>query len=183
MEVLLKFVRTLCSPSEESIDYLAKTTKHWKIPKREFLLQAGEVCENLYFIKSGLLRCYYLKGDAEVSTWFLRENDMVVSVDSFYDQVPSYEYIQALEDCELISIGFYELEELFQTYPEHERIGRLMTLKYLRIWTRQLHNIRMLSAAERYRRVKNCSGFRGFVNFEEITDILLPQEPSESDPQ
>jgi CRP-like cAMP-binding protein len=65
--------------------------------------------------------------------------------------VPSYEYIQALEDCELIAIGFHELEKLFQTHIEYERVGRLMTLKYLRIWTRQLRNIRMLSAAERYK--------------------------------
>jgi len=127
-----------------------------KLRHRQFLLEAGDVCKNLYFIHKGLLRCYYIKEneetgeETEVNTWFMRERDICVSVHSYYKQAPSYEYIQALEDCELICIAHDKLEEVYRKYIDFNFIGRVLTVEYLLDWAEQLKDIRMLKAQQRY---------------------------------
>jgi len=126
-------------------------TQLLKVRKRKHILKAGEVCHDLYFIRKGLLRCYYYtRRGKEVSTWFMWENDVCVSIPSFYRQVPGYEYIQAIEDCELICIRYEDLYELFKSYPGFNFIGRELVQKYLLDWALQLQDIRLLRTKERY---------------------------------
>ena len=120
------------------------------LKKGEYLLVPGQVCENLYFIQKGLLKCFYVVHERQVSDWFFGETETVVSIDSFYDQVPGEDFIEALEDCELYYISFQEFQHLYRTYVEFNVIGRVLTNKYLRLWHRQARNIRMLTAEERY---------------------------------
>jgi hypothetical protein len=44
--------------SAECIQYLKQIIKQKSLKRDEHLLVAGEVCENLYFITKGLLKCY-----------------------------------------------------------------------------------------------------------------------------
>jgi len=76
----------------------------------------GQVCENLYFIQKGLLKCFYILRGKAVSDWFFGETETVVSIDSFYNQVPGEDFIEALEDCELYYISFQEFQDLSITY-------------------------------------------------------------------
>ncbi|HEV9038390.1 MAG TPA: hypothetical protein VGQ51_17260 [Puia sp.] len=56
--------------------------------------------------------------------------DTVVAIDSFYDQTPGGDYIQALKDSELYYISFHELDYLFDHFPEFNFVGRMLTNKY-----------------------------------------------------
>jgi CRP-like cAMP-binding protein len=102
------------------------------------------------FIKKGLLRAFYVKGENEVSSWFMKEGDICVSIESFYGQRPGYEYIQAIEDTQLYYLYYAELELIYQKFPEFNVIGRILTIKYLTLWSEQLYAIRMQNAKERY---------------------------------
>jgi hypothetical protein len=77
--------------------------------------------------------------------------ETVVAVDSFYDQIPSKDSIQALENSELFYITFHELAYLYRTFVEFNAVGRVLTHKYFRVWHRQARNLRMLTKEERYR--------------------------------
>lgn len=151
MEELLQYLSSIHPLSPECLAHLRRIIRYRKIKKRQLLLQAGEVCENIYFIRKGILRCYYLVKNVQVTDWFFWETDTVVAIDSFYDQTPGGDYIQALEDGELYYISFHELNYLFEHYPEFNFVGRMLTNKYLRIWHRQARNLRKLNAKERYR--------------------------------
>src|SRR4051812_31270986 len=82
--------------------------------KKEFLLKAGHVCRNIFFMKEGLVRCFNYNKDKEVCTWFMREGDLIISVQSFYRQLESKENIQALEDCEVYMVDYFELQNLYK---------------------------------------------------------------------
>lgn len=77
-------------------DPLSEACKRWLLDNMEFmsldtsdfLLLAGDVCRNLYFIVEGLLKCFYIVDDVEVPDWFFGASEAVVSIDSFYDQIP-----------------------------------------------------------------------------------------------
>jgi CRP-like cAMP-binding protein len=80
----------------------------------------------------------------------MKEGDVIVAIESFYDQKKSYESIQAIEVTEVYYISFEELEYTYREYSEFNFIGRVLTIKYLKLWSQMLYSIRMRSAAERY---------------------------------
>ena len=151
MEEILAYLRSIYPMlSEECLNFLRDVVKKRMLKRNEHLLRPGEVCRNLYFIKKGLMRCYYVLEGRELTDWVFSESAAVVSVDSFYDQVASVEFVQALEPCELYYISFDNLELAYRRYVEFNFVGRVLTLKYLRIWHDLVRKIRALEAEERY---------------------------------
>src|SRR5437868_3676657 len=101
MEELLKFLNSINPLSQHLIEYLARNLKTKNLRKKDFLLKKGHISRDIYFINKGLLRCFYIIDDKEVSSWFMKEGDIIVSVESFFRQIQSYEFIQALDHCVL----------------------------------------------------------------------------------
>lgn len=132
-------------------DHLMITLKGKSLVKSEYLLQAGQISRHVCFIESGLLRCYYISETGkEVNRWFMREGDVVFSISSFYEQIPGQEYIQALEPTQLYYITYEELDEIYINFPEFERIGRHLTIKYHLLWDKQLASVLTKTARERF---------------------------------
>ncbi len=150
MDQLLTFLCSVYPLSAALQQHLLSIVKARTLKKQDFLLKKGQTCREIHFIMKGMLRCYYNLGDKEVSSWFMKEGDVIVSIDSFYNQSPSYEFIQALEDTETFYISFEELEDTRRRFPEFNYIGWKLTTDYLILWTRQLLAIRMRLAKERY---------------------------------
>lgn len=150
MVPLLKFLNAIYPLSERLVDYLQKHVKTRRISKKAFLLNAGEVSQHIFFIESGLVRCFYLKNGVEVSSWFMKEGDTIVSVGSFFDQKESFESIQALEDSTVHGISFDELQFIYKNFSEFNFIGRVLTEKYYVLSEQRLYSLRMQRAQERY---------------------------------
>ena len=150
METLLKYLHSIYPLSEESLAYVGTILKIKQVPKKTYLLKAGQVCRNIYFIEQGLVRCFYLKGDQEVCFWFMKEGDVIASVESFFQQKPSYECIQALEDCTLYYLEYKELEYIYRHYLEFNFIGRVLAQKYYMLSEQCLYSLRMQRSQERY---------------------------------
>jgi CRP-like cAMP-binding protein len=116
--------------SPELIDQLSDNLKTTTLKTGEYLLRAGEVCRNVYFVQKGLLRSISLEDSKEVSNWFMGENDVVYAVESFLKQEASKESIQALEDCTLYYITYSELQDIYRNFSEFNWHGRVLTEKY-----------------------------------------------------
>jgi CRP-like cAMP-binding protein len=150
MEELLCYLQSIYPLSPALQEHLKTVVKAKTVHKKEYLLKAGKISRNLCFIQKGLLRAFYVKDNSEVSAWFMSDGDFIVSIESFYEQKESYESIQALEDTDLYYLDYTELEYIYQTFLEFNYIGRVLTIKYLTLWTKQLFSIRNQSAEERY---------------------------------
>ena len=155
MEKLFNLLESAGPLSPELRQYLQSIIKIRQLAKNDFLLKAGHICMNICFVESGLIRCYYNKGDKEVCSWFMKEGDLVISIESFYQQKESYEFIQALENCTIACIGYSELNYIYLNFPEFNFVGRLMTEKYYQLWANQLYALRMNQAPERYQWLLN----------------------------
>lgn len=150
MENLLQYLNSIHLLSEDLQDYLRKILKHKSVRKKDFLLKAGHISGIVCFIETGLLRCYFLKDDQEMTSWFMKEGDVIFSIESFYEQAPSKENIQALEDCSLYYITYSELEYVYRNFMEFNFIGRVLTIRYQTLWVKLFNSFRMSSAEERY---------------------------------
>ena len=151
MEEILQLLCAIHALSPECVDHLRKVVKFQKVKKGAFLLKPGHINDRLFFIKKGLLRCYYLMNDRELTDWFFWEGDAVVSIDSYYDQKPSKDFIQAIEDGEVYWISEKDLEYIYNAFPEFNYVGRVLTTKYLRVWHRLARRIRFLRREQRYK--------------------------------
>jgi len=150
MDQLIAFLNSIHELTPDTIEYLFKNLKRIEIPKKHLILTQGHICRNIYFVKEGLLRCYYEKDGKEVSSWFMQEGDVIVSVVSFFNQIASAENIQTLEDSILYYIDYDELHFLYNNFPEFNFVGRILTEKYYQLSEQRLYSIRMQRAHDRY---------------------------------
>jgi CRP-like cAMP-binding protein len=131
--------------------HLMNTIKMRKIARKEQLLKFGQVCGNIYFVEKGLFRCSYMKKRKEVSSWFMKEGDLIVSVESFFSQVRGHEQIEALEEAEVCYISYEELQDIYHQYKDFNFIGRVFTERYYTMSEQRAHSLRMQKASDRYR--------------------------------
>jgi CRP-like cAMP-binding protein len=150
MEMLMQRLESIHPMSDGCKEKLASLLRYKELSKKELLLRAGHICQHIFFIQKGLLRCFYFKNDVEICSWFMREGDVMMSVESFFKQTTSYESIQALEDSELYYLGYRELQEIYRNFPEFNFIVRVLIERYYCLSERRLYSIRMMRATERY---------------------------------
>ncbi|MCK7555806.1 Crp/Fnr family transcriptional regulator [Chitinophaga sedimenti] len=136
--------------SPELEEHLRSILVTKQLPKRSVLLQRGRVCRYVYFIEKGLLHCYYEKNERSVTSWFMKEDDVIISAESFYLQVPSQDTIVALEDTIVHGISYDELQFIYRNFMEFNIIGRVLTTKYYILSEERLFNLRKEKARDRY---------------------------------
>lgn len=130
MEQLINQIRQFSSLSDNTLNSLKLHLKKESIKKHSMLLKEGQTCNRLWFIKEGFVRVYYLHDGEDKTTWFLRENDFVISVYSFFSQQSSNEFIEVLEDSTLLSISFSSLQKMYSQHADFNAIGRLIMEHY-----------------------------------------------------
>ena len=151
MEEFFEMLNSIHPLSEELKGHLSSVLKTITIKKKDFLLFEGQICKNICYIQKGLIRCFYNMNSEEVCSWFMTERNLIISVESFFSQKPSYESIQALEDCVLFCLNYDELQYIYKTYPELNFIARILTEKYYILSEQRLYSIRKKRAGERYK--------------------------------
>ncbi|NBA84644.1 cyclic nucleotide-binding domain-containing protein [Emticicia sp. CRIBPO] len=152
MEELIQITRQLWpSMCPEFEDTLRNSIVREIIPKKQLVLKEGQTAHHMYFVEQGCLRGYYLREGNEINSWFMKEGDFVISIISFYTQMPTEEMIETLEDCVLWSISYDQLNELYFQYPEFNQVGRLLTERYYVLSEQRTQNLRKKTADERYR--------------------------------
>ena len=122
LENLLQYVDF----SEEEIALLLSKLNTRIFKKNSFFLKEGEVCKHMAFINTGLMRAYYLKDGKEYIVSFVEEGNWVNEHSSFLTKTPSLFFIEALEDTEVLLLGYDDLQDLFCQYKSFERFGRLI---------------------------------------------------------
>lgn len=150
MQELLLYLNSIHPLTAELQEHLTLILKPKQFSKKDYLLKAGHICRNICFIKKGLMRCFYLKDQHEVCSWFMKEGDVIVSVESFFNQTESYEYIQAIENSEIYCINHQQLEYIYRAYPEFNFVSRILLQKYYTMSEQRLYSLRMQRSRERY---------------------------------
>ena len=147
---LLKVISQIYPVSEALQKDLVQTLKVETIPKKTILLREGEVFQRMYFIEKGLARAFYFDEGKEHTSWFMKEGDFIISVNSFYKQVASQESIEVLEDSIMASITYGQLQELYQKHLEFNIISRVLTEHYYSLSEERLFAMRQSSAKHRF---------------------------------
>lgn len=118
--------------------------------KGEFLLRAGEVCNQVTFINKGLFRSYMEIEGEEVTTNFAFEGNYVTEYTSFVNRQPSSEFIVAMEDAELLQLRYEDLQAAYAKAQVWERFGRLIAEYILTFVSTRNKSLLFKTPEERY---------------------------------
>lgn len=133
MELVLSFLDAI-SPLEDDLrNMLLSAIRTTRPVKDTVILREGSVAHTINFIEKGLIRGYRItdKGN-EVTSWFMKEKDIFISIRSFLTQTPAKETIQTLENCIIHSITYSQFRSAHTTYRSFDRIrGDLLEKYYL----------------------------------------------------
>lgn len=123
---LLELIEKSVEVNQDEKELITRLFHEKKYGKGDFFLNEGDVCRNVGFMVSGVMR-YYINDDGEEKTYgFAQESDFICNNESFLPQQPSRQIIQALEDCTVLVIGYDDLQKFYSSLKSGERFGRLV---------------------------------------------------------
>lgn len=143
-------IRKITDFSEDECSIFTPYLVKKKLKKGEYLLQEGQRVSQIAFVEKGVLRFYYLSDGKEINNHFFLENDYAVSYLDFLKGNPSRYYIQAIEDCELLTFNSKALDEAYSQSKNWERFGRIIAENAYSIATSRFESFLFFSAKERY---------------------------------
>ncbi len=125
--------------------------QHRLIKKNAILLSAGDVCRAIYFVHQGCLRMYHTDPDGSDHIIQLCPEDWwSVDISSFSGQTPAFYSISALEDTDVLSLGYATLEGLYEQIPKLERFFRILTQNGFSLYQQRITSNLSNTARERY---------------------------------
>ncbi|MEO6356176.1 MAG: Crp/Fnr family transcriptional regulator [Ferruginibacter sp.] len=126
------------------------------IKKKTILLREGQLCNNIYYVSSGILRAYHLDKDGKEATIMFALSDWwITDMFCFVNQQPAMLFIEAVENSAIVALQKKDLDNLFVEVPRFERFFRIiMQNAYIREQVRVIQNL-SLSAEERYQHFLN----------------------------
>lgn len=150
MESLINQITYFEKFTTTEIEIITSKFKYHKFNAKEYLLRNNETSKHLYFIVNGLVRVFYLKDGKEITTYLSCDNGFVYSHSSFINQSKSFEFIQCLENTEVLSIDFNGMQELYDSIPKWQKIGRILAESTVICLSDRLLKLHATPAKEKY---------------------------------
>ena len=121
---LLDYFSRIMPISKEEADAIAATMviKHFK--KGDILLKEGQISTEAYFVLEGCVRQYFIVDGEEKTSNFFTEEQWVISLNSFSNNLPSNHYMACATDCYLVVGNREKEEDLYHRFPKLETVSR-----------------------------------------------------------
>ncbi len=120
-------------------------------PKGHIILKAERVERNIYFIKKGIARAYAVTPVNEITFWFGKEGDTIISMKSYVEDQKGYEDVELLENSELFALETKKLKKLFDQDIHIANWGRKFAELELIKTEERLISRQFRKASERYK--------------------------------
>jgi CRP-like cAMP-binding protein len=153
--------------SEHFERVLTETLIPLSLPNRYMLLEAPKVSDHAYYIESGYVMSFsFYKGRKQVDG-FYGSGQIVFSPKSFFDQVPSVEFLQVMTGSEFLCISYANMVNLLSSFKEANIIQRALMIEYYQRERERIDDMRRLDTVGRHQKL-----LKTFPKIEQ----LVPQE-------
>jgi CRP-like cAMP-binding protein len=123
--------------------------------KGHILIKANKIEPKLYFMKKGIVRGYSEFETGDITFWFGKEGDPVLSMKSYVKNEKGYENIELLEHSTLYCAQSDELKKLFNDEVRIANWGRILAEGELIKTEERLISRQLRTATERYQELLN----------------------------
>jgi CRP-like cAMP-binding protein len=150
-EKLSENIRQKVSLNDNDLELLKPYFISKQVRKRQYVLNAGDKCQYITFIESGLLRSFTVDDEgAEHVVQFATEGSWISDVGSFVSGKEALYNIEALEDSEILHLTREAMDDLLERLPVMERFFRLLMQNNIVVLQRRVVAYMSLSAEEKY---------------------------------
>ena len=171
LKQIYKFGKEL---SLKDIQVLLKAAKNGSFRKKELLINEGSKRNDVFYIKSGLVRCFNIndKGE-EITLKLIPEHQVVANVDLILFSQTSRFFYEALENTEVFFIDYDVLQDLVSRNPKLEANRKYVLQRLLKESMERVESFVLLTPEERYLRfVKDYPGITNRVQDNYIANVL-----------
>ncbi len=151
MEQLFQYFKQFNPLSTGAEQAIADISSIVNIARNKDLQPIGHTCKTIYFINKGVARIFYYKDGIDITESFAFENNIIARVESLFTGKPSRKAIQVLEDAEIVAINASLLFNLYDSFPEIERLFRKIFEAAYVDTVNRIEGIQFHSADERYK--------------------------------
>jgi CRP-like cAMP-binding protein len=124
-EKLGQYLKNRTIIDEQTLEHIFSHFSFLKTKRNQILLREGEICKEYYFVNKGCLRLFtYNKEGIEATRYFAFEGAFGTALPSLIDQTPAFEFVQTIENSELLKISRDSFFHLVDTVPQFARIYR-----------------------------------------------------------
>lgn len=150
-KLLANYIQDKIAISEEQLNVILNCFKVMYPAKNDLLVIQGELGNQMYFVNKGCVRIFFINELGQESTRFLAfENNFASALVSFITNDTSLEYVQALQDSELLYISRNDFFYLLENLPIWEKFYRYY-LEFAYVTnTNRLMSFITMDARERY---------------------------------
>lgn len=167
MIVLKQFINNFHHLSEESYKKFEALTKHITVSQKHILTKQGEIPNDLFILKKGIVRSYYTDTNGkEYNRSLFTPYSSTGSLGALVKNKPSEISYDCLTDCELYAINFKKLKQLALQDKDIALMYANALESIFLLFEARIYNLTVLNATERYFKLK-----------EEIPNIenMIPQ--------
>lgn len=107
--------------SKKLIEAIHSAAQKRVVPKGEYLIKAGDIEQNLYFIENGAVRVFYLTEFEEHTIRLGYTGSIINSLSSFLKGTPSEFYLEAIRKTELKVISKKDLRKLIHESTDNQK--------------------------------------------------------------
>jgi len=141
--------------AEQPKDLLKERIYEITYPKAHLLFKENRISSKVYFIKKGIVRAFANRDEEEITFWFGKEGDAVISMKNYVDNQKGYETIELMESCELYEIQTEDLRALYNNDIQIANWGRKFAEQELVKIEERFISRQCKTAVERYKELMN----------------------------
>jgi CRP-like cAMP-binding protein len=121
------------------------------IPKKQYYLTEGQVTSGKAYLNKGCSRTYVTEENGKEHILFFGFEDWWLGdFESYHTQKPGRQFVQALEDCELLCISYADFERMKLEIPKLRRWDEVKSRNMIFAALKRLNEVKTMSAEERY---------------------------------
>jgi CRP-like cAMP-binding protein len=131
------------------------------LKKKKNFAEPGKICNHIGMVVKGAVRYFLVKDGEEITGYFSFENELLSSYKSFLTRHPGENYIQALEDCQIVTLSYKAIQQVYNDEligHKMERFGRLIAEHYLICCEERLSSFVTQTPEERYSKLLETGG-------------------------
>lgn len=153
-DIFKDFITELAEINEQDMNRIMSCISVYKVKRNTIILSQGEVCDKFYFLEKGCMRTYYITEEGQEKTRLISfDNTPVTVLTSFINLKPSVEYIDTLEDSELLSMSQADFFRLLDEIPSWALFYRKILELAFAFQNNRIEDLVTLSAKERYEKL------------------------------
>ena len=152
MEFLLNFISSKTVLAEDELKLVKKSFVALEVDANTVLLKQGQIANHIYFLSKGIVKGYENNDGKNVICQLIPKENFFTSLESFFHQKPSTEFLQTITDCKIAVINKQDLDYLIEKIPSFSVLVQEVTNLHLSCKIERVKDFQTLSAKQRYKK-------------------------------